>query len=148
MLKAVTWLGVRLGAAFGRLVVGLILPAVFAGRMMARGQTGPPIFGPFSLGATGHSNNAFQKPGAVSRTVDAGSRTLSGVRMIGARWVLGTAPKRSTDPVAGGGDAAKDRFVVINHGGGFVLGSTQGREQRHKMVFLRVADAGGRGFVP
>jgi hypothetical protein len=40
----------------------------------------------------GYSTNAFKKLGAVSRTVDAGSWALSGVLMIGAQWVLGTAP--------------------------------------------------------
>lgn len=84
--------GDPMAAAFGSLVVGLCLYAVFVGVMMARGQAAPLIFGIFAFIIMGYSNNAFKKLGAVSRTVDAGSWALSGVLMIGAQWVLGTAP--------------------------------------------------------
>ena len=84
--------GDPMAAAFGSLVAGLILYAVFVGVMMARGQTGPLVFGIFAFIIMGYASNAFKKLGAVSRTVDAGSWALSGLLMIGAQWVLGTAP--------------------------------------------------------
>ncbi len=83
--------GDPMGAAFGSLVVGLILYAVFVGVMMARGQCGPLVLGILAFIIMAYSNNAFKKLGAVSRTVDAGSWALSGGLMIGAQWLLGGA---------------------------------------------------------
>lgn len=80
--------GDPMGAAFGSLVVGLSLYAVFVGVMVARGMTGPLMLGILTFVIMGYSNNAFKKLGAVSRTVDAGSWAASGAVMLMAHWVL------------------------------------------------------------
>lgn len=80
--------GDPMAAAFGSLVVGLLLYATFVGVMMARGQCGPLILGIIAFIVMGYSNNAFKKLGAVSRTVDAGSWAVSGLLMILAQWIL------------------------------------------------------------
>lgn len=81
--------GDPMGAAFGSLVVGLVLYAVFVGVMVARGQTGPLLLGILTFIIMGYSNNAFKKLGSVSRTIDAGSWALSGALMIAAQWLVG-----------------------------------------------------------
>ncbi len=83
--------GDPMAAAFGSLVLGLILYAVFVGVMMARGQTGLLIFGIVTFIVMAYSTNAFKKLGAISRTVDAGSWALSGGLMIASQWLLGGA---------------------------------------------------------
>lgn len=80
--------GDPMAAAFGSLVVGLILYALFVGVMMARGQCGPLILGIVAFIIMGYSNNAFKKLGGVSRTVDAGSWAVSGLVMILAQWIF------------------------------------------------------------
>ena len=80
--------GDPMAAAFGSLVVGLILYALFVGVMMARGQCGPLILGIIAFIIMGYSNNAFKKLGGVSRTVDAASWAVSGLVMILAQWLL------------------------------------------------------------
>ena len=80
--------GDPMGAAFGSLVVGLVLYAVFVGVMVARGMVGPLLLGIAAFIVMGYSNNAFKKLGAVSRSVDAGSWAVSGALMLLAQWVL------------------------------------------------------------
>ena len=80
--------GDPMAAAFGSLVIGLILYALFVGVMMARGQCGPLILGIVAFIIMGYSNNAFKKLGGVSRAVDAGSWAVSGLVMILAQWLL------------------------------------------------------------
>lgn len=80
--------GDPMAAAFGSLVVGLLLYATFIGVMMARGQCGPLVLGVIAFIVMGYSSNAFKKLGAVSRTVDAGSWAVSGFLMILAQWIL------------------------------------------------------------
>lgn len=81
--------GDPMGAAFGSLVVGLVLYAVFVGVMVARGQTGPLLLAILTFIIMGYSNNAFKKLGAVSRTVDAGSWAASGAVMLLAQMLVG-----------------------------------------------------------
>ncbi len=80
--------GDPMGAAFGSLVVGLLLYATFVGVMMARGQCGPLVLGIIAFIVMGYAGNAFKKLGAVSRTVDAGSWAVSGLLMILAQWIV------------------------------------------------------------
>lgn len=80
--------GDPMGAAFGSLVVGLMLYGVFVGVMVARGMTGPLVLGIAAFVVMGYSNNAFKKLGSVSRTVDAASWAVSGALMLLAQWVL------------------------------------------------------------
>jgi hypothetical protein len=80
--------GDPMGAAFGSLVLGLLLYATFVGVMMARGLLGPLLLGILAFVIMGYSNNAFKKLGAASRTVDAGSWAASGVLMILAQLLL------------------------------------------------------------
>lgn len=80
--------GDPMGAAFGSLVVGLLLYAVFVGVMMARGQGGPLVLGIIAFIIMAYSNNAFKKLGAVSRSIDAGSWAMSGALMVLAQWLV------------------------------------------------------------
>lgn len=80
--------GDPMGAAFGSLVVGLVLYSVFVGVMVARGMTGPLILGIIAFIVLGYSNNAFKKLGAASRAIDAGSWAASGVLMLLAQGLL------------------------------------------------------------
>jgi hypothetical protein len=80
--------GDPMGAAFGSLVVGLLLYATFVGVMMARGQLGPLVLGILAFVIMAYSNNAFKKLGAVSRSIDAGSWAASGALMILAQLLL------------------------------------------------------------
>ena len=80
--------GDPMGAAFGSLIVGLLLYSTFVGVMMARGQCGPLVLGIVAFIIMGYSNNAFKKLGAVSRSVDAGSWAVSGALMILVQWIL------------------------------------------------------------
>lgn len=80
--------GDPMGAAFGALVLGLLLYASFVGVMMARGQLGPLILAIVTFIIMGYSNNAFKKLGAVSRAVDAGSWAASGLVMIVVQLLL------------------------------------------------------------
>lgn len=80
--------GDPMGAAFGSLIVGLALYAVFVGVMVARGMTGALILGIVTFIVMGYSNNAFKKLGATSRTIDAGSWAASGVLMLLAQGLL------------------------------------------------------------
>ncbi len=74
--------GDPMGAAFGSLVAGLILYAVFVGVMVAKGMTGPLVLGILAFIVMGYSNNAFKKLGGVSRAIDAGSWAASGGLML------------------------------------------------------------------
>lgn len=80
--------GDPMGAAFGSLILGLLLYSTFVGVMMARGQLGPLAFGIFAFIIMACSNNAFKKLGAASRTIDAGSWAASGAVMIGFQLLL------------------------------------------------------------
>ncbi len=80
--------GDPMGAAFGSLIVGLLLYSLFVGVMVARGQTGPLILGIVTFIILGYSNNAFKKLGAVSRAVDAGSWAVSGLLMLIAQGIF------------------------------------------------------------
>lgn len=80
--------GDPMGAAFGSLILGLLLYSVFVGVMMASGQLGPLVLGITAFVIMGYSNNAFKKLGAVSRTVDAGSWAVSGAVMIAVQLLL------------------------------------------------------------
>ena len=80
--------GDRMGAAFGSLVVGLVLLAIFVGLMMARGMTGLLILGTLAFIVMGYSGNAFKKHGAYARTVDAGSWAASVLLMIVAQAIF------------------------------------------------------------
>ncbi|NEY89852.1 DUF1761 family protein [Tabrizicola oligotrophica] len=80
--------GDPMGAAFGSLVVGLVLYSVFVGVMVARGMTGPLILGVIAFIVMGYSNNAFKKLGPASRAIDAGSWAASGVLMLLAQGLL------------------------------------------------------------
>ena len=80
--------GDPMGAAFGSLVVGLVLYGLFVGVMMARGLCGPLVLGIVAFIVMSYSNNAFKKLGPVSRLVDAGSWAVSGGLMILAQRLI------------------------------------------------------------
>lgn len=80
--------GDPMGAAFGSLILGLVLYSVFVGVMVARGMTGPLILGIVAFIVMGYSNSAFKKLGAVSRSIDAGSWAASGALMLLAQWLI------------------------------------------------------------
>lgn len=80
--------GDKMAAAFGSLVVGLLLLSLFVSVMMTRGQTGPLILGVVAFVIMGYSNNAFKKHKAYGRTVDAGSWLASSMLMIIANWLI------------------------------------------------------------
>ncbi len=80
--------GDPMGAAFGSLIVGLVLYSTFVGVMAARGLLGELILGIVAFIIMAYSNNAFKKLGGVSRTVDAGSWAVSGSLMIAAQAIL------------------------------------------------------------
>jgi hypothetical protein len=80
--------GDPMGAAFGSLILGLVLYSVFVGVMVARGMTGPLILGIVAFIVMGYSNSAFKKLGAVSRSIDAGSWAASGLLMLLAQGLI------------------------------------------------------------
>ena len=80
--------GDAMGAAFGSLVVGLILLSLFVSVMMARGLCGPLVLGILAFTVMGYSNNAFKKHKSYGRTVDAGSWLVSSGLMILANWLV------------------------------------------------------------
>lgn len=80
--------GDPMAAAFGSLIVGLVLYSTFVGVMAARGLLGELILGIVAFIIMAYSNNAFKKLGGVSRTVDAGSWAVSGILMIAAQAIL------------------------------------------------------------
>jgi hypothetical protein len=74
--------GDPMGAAFGSLVLGLMLYSIFVGVMVAKGLVGPVCLGILAFVVMGYSNNAFKKLGAISRAIDAGSWAASGGLML------------------------------------------------------------------
>jgi hypothetical protein len=80
--------GDPMAAAFGSLVLGLLLYSTFVGVMLARGQVGPLLLGMLTFIIMGYSNNAFKKLGSISRTIDAGSWAASGIVMIVIQLLL------------------------------------------------------------
>jgi hypothetical protein len=115
----------KMGVAFGLLVLGLILHAVFVGEMLAHGMVGPLLLAIGTLIVMAYSNSAFKKLGNAARLVDAGSWAADDVgAMAGGQRRALSAPFDLTDPVAGGVDAAEDVFVVIGQGGGLKFGGT------------------------
>ena len=54
----------------------------------------------------------------------------------------------SADPVAGGGNAAEEAGVVVDHGRRFAFGCAKRGEERDEMVLFLVAGAGVRGLFP
>lgn len=93
--------------------------------MLAHGMTRPLVLAIGTFIVMAYSNSAFKKLGNAARLVDAGSWAASGVLMILAQWLVGgRAPFDLTDPVAGGGEAAEDVFVVISQGGGLRFDGT------------------------
>ena len=78
----------NMAAAFGSLIIGLVLLSLFVSVMMARGQCGPLVLGILAFVIMGYSNNAFKKHKAYARTVDAGSWLASCALMIIANWLV------------------------------------------------------------